>query len=299
MRFSKSLLKKQKLIIYTFVLFAVLYLAMGIFRWLFGSINVTYFEYSPIVPPIFALYLLKDLKGGVDWGKEQLLSASILAVMFFILTAYSYHQVWMQQDTIYFIPFFIGYFGLAHSLFLFFFSKRFLKKNKKHVFGFASIIAILFACFLMLQYKWEEIASLVTFTLGGSMQIFTDAVSFHAEQNLISLNHFMVYIGISCTGVTSMLLFSSIYGLMAWDLEAKKILERVHAIVGFVIGVLTMFALNLFRIGMILLLGAYVSPKLAEIAFHNIAGVILFLAVTILYVKIVLKWLILPREKSL
>jgi exosortase/archaeosortase family protein len=270
---------------------------MNLFRWFAGGIETTTHDYSPLVPPILAMYLLNRFNDSPHEKKHRGYGF-FFGSFFFLMMAYSYHQVWTRYDTIHLIPFFVGYLGLAHALFLLFFSKKFIKRNQSLFKGFSLIMAAILAGFLALQYYWGAMASGISNILKEALSIFPLDIQSSVDWNIISLNDFSVIIGLPCTGLTSLLLFGSLYGLIGWYLRTKNKLNIPNYLIGLVLGFFTMIFFNLTRIAIILFIGAYYSPELALAAFHNIAGMLMFLAVAIIYIKFIMKWIILPHERS-
>jgi len=95
------------------------------------------------------------------------------------------------------------------------------------------------------------------------------------------LNNFRVIIGQPCSGIDSMLLFISLYLIIA-IMDWKRINKKM-AILLFFIGAVGMYLTNILRIFILFLVGIYISPKFAVGLFHTNIGWILFIIFFFIY----------------
>lgn len=118
---------------------------------------------------------------------------------------------------------------------------------------------------------WAE-ARLLGLT-GGMVHVIT------LNSPTLSLENFTVVIGEACSGVDSAIMFSGVYlfvTLLDWPRMDKRRLALL-----FPLGLAGMFCMNILRVGLLMVVGAYWSPDFALSLFHENAGWILFVAYTL------------------
>ena len=100
---------------------------------------------------------------------------------------------------------------------------------------------------------------------------------------------FAVRVEQACSGLDSIFLFTTLYmliGLVDWHQFHKWrfILIYFPALAG-------MFAINILRVYILILVGVYISPKLALQLFHTYLGMVLFIAYFFLFLKLTTPYL--------
>jgi hypothetical protein len=98
---------------------------------------------------------------------------------------------------------------------------------------------------------------------------------------VIGINDFVVGISNQCSGVDSLLLFSSLYFIIS-ALDWKK-MRKKPLIYFFIFGLIGAFLMNILRVYLLMLVGAYISPTFALHAFHTNIGWILFIIYFVIY----------------
>lgn len=97
------------------------------------------------------------------------------------------------------------------------------------------------------------------------------------------VNSFGVRIEQACSGLDSLFMFSALYlfiGLADW----KKINKGMWLLL-YLPATLGLYIVNIFRVYLIVLIGAVYSPKLALELFHTYAGMVLFIIYFLLFLK--------------
>ena len=136
------------------------------------------------------------------------------------------------------------------------------------------------ACSLLVREAWPILSSLVMKAnvlllglTGGIAAVTTNAIP------MLSFENFVVVIGEACSGVDSAIMFTGVYlfvALLDWNrLDTKKLTWL------FPIGLVGMFCVNILRVALLMMIGAYYSPQFALSMFHENAGWILFVAYTL------------------
>jgi len=133
---------------------------------------------------------------------------------------------------------------------------------------------------LLLRQLWPYMSSFVLNANGWLLSLTGDptAVTYGAAPT-IALKSFIVIIGEACSGVDSAIMFTGVFVFLAL-LDWKRF-DRRKLLILFPIGLLGMYAVNIARVALIMLVGAYWSPDLALSLFHENAGWILFVAYTL------------------
>jgi len=170
------------------------------------------------------------------------------------------------------------------------FSILFIKKLKKEI--IISIIIFILALFFIIEFQklWSYfsfvIAKCVYYLLNLTSQT---TLSFSNNTPIISLNNFIVNIGKPCSGIDSMLMFIFLYVfIVGYD---WKVLNKKKAVMVFIPGVISVFFLNIIRIYLLLVIGAFISSKFALGFFHTNASMILFLGYFALFWGLLYNWM--------
>ena len=114
-------------------------------------------------------------------------------------------------------------------------------------------------------------------------------VNFSGELPIVGIEIFRVGIAKSCSGISSLFLFAFLY-IFAVSYD-WKILNHRKAVLMFVPGILSVFALNIFRIYLIILIGAYYSKEFAIGVFHTGAAGVLFVVYFAVFWKLSYNWM--------
>lgn len=181
-------------------------------------------------------------------------------------------------------------FFLIMFVFGFKFVKDFFNEHKKGL-GFVLIgVVVVYNLIKWFQTLWPFfsgfVAKSVYFLLG-----LIGSADFNISGGLPSLtfNGFMVKIAQTCSGIDSIFLFTALFlGIFAWD---WKILNKKKMIYLFIPGIIGAFMLNILRIFILILIGAYISKSFALNVFHTNASAILFLIYFAVFWKLSYKWL--------
>jgi exosortase/archaeosortase family protein len=172
----------------------------------------------------------------------------------------------------------IGIFGLE-------FLRYFIKDYKKELLEFIGITLAFFFLMLLVQNLWTYFSSIISNILYYVFSIFFHNVSYQPYVTsftmtegggpMLGINGFKAIIGKPCSGIDSFLLFTSLYALI-FIMDYKRI-KKGLAIALFFIGAVGMFFVNVLRILLLFIVGAYIDAKFAVGMFHTNAGWILFI----------------------
>ncbi len=151
----------------------------------------------------------------------------------------------------------------------------FIGRFRRELLGTAAF-AVIFTLFsYLVQYSWQLLSFTITRTEYVVMSvIFPGQVTLYGNETL-GIGNFVVNIGKVCSGVESLLLFTTLYALIFF-LDRKK-LSATRMLLLFIPGLIGDFITNILRISLILLLGVWISPQFAVGIFHTNAGWVFFI----------------------
>lgn len=92
--------------------------------------------------------------------------------------------------------------------------------------------------------------------------------------------HFSVFIGLLCSGITSMSVFLAAFVAMAWDLETTKARKAII----FAIGVLGTVLSNVLRVTVLVLVGLFFGNDLMLVMHTNLGWVLYFIWMALFWV---------------
>ena len=174
----------------------------------------------------------------------------------------------------------LGVFGLK-------FLGDFFRKFKNEL-GYFLIFGIV-VYFLMNQVwkLWPYLSLAVTWVSAYLLE-FIGNVSL-IDSYTINFNGFSAKIGEACSGVYSIFIFTSLY-LFAVILDWKK-LDIKKAMLIFVPAVLGAFLVNIFRVFLLFVVGAFFSRTVAVGLYHSYVGMIFFLIYFGVFWSLAYKWM--------
>ncbi len=206
--------------------------------------------------------------------KDRLFSAIFVALSIGVLAVpMSIFQKWnITQIFYYFGPLYLSYIFLYLAIF----GKNFVMAfESEHI--LMSVIIYIYLWFSLTSMAiWKVFAYFTLQALTLFFSLFTNAAKINTETFDVVIGQFNVHIGAPCAGVYSLLLFIMFYVLSVY-LNRKKNLSYKRSAIIFVIGFAILFILNVIRIAVILMVGAYYSQDLAINIFHEYLGAVLFI----------------------
>jgi len=198
-------------------------------------------------------------------------------------------SLWFFSSVEYLILLVILFF-LIMFVYGFKFIKDFFKEHKKGL-GFVLIgTVVIYNVIRQFQELWPYLSHFVSKAVYYLLSfIGTANLSFVGDLPLISFNGFAVKIAQTCSGIDSIFLFTGLYfGILAWD---WGVLNKRKALLMFIPGVIGAFMLNIIRIFLLILMGAYISRDFALNMFHTNASAILFLIYFAVFWKLIYNWM--------
>ena len=231
--------------------------------------------------------------------KQRILSVSLIILLFPVYFQYKKfllnnvdlvrESLWFFTSLEYLILLIILFF-LVVLVFGFKFIKDFFKENKKGL-GLVLIGTIITYIFIrQFQRLWPYFSGFVGKGVAFLLSLIgTTTLSFSGDLPVLAFKGFMVKIAQTCSGIDSIFIFTALYlGVLAWD---WKILNKKKVIFMFFPGVIGAFAMNILRIFLLILIGAYISRDFALNVFHTNASAILFLIYFAVFWKLSYNWM--------
>jgi len=182
-----------------------------------------------------------------------------------------------------FLSFTVSIFGMS-------FLQKLYKSLKYELIAAVSISVVLYNILMIFQKQWLFFSNIVSKVLHWAFSFFYD-ITYHFQDNgpILQINDFAVSIGPPCSGIDSMLLFCAFFAAI-YALDYKKA-TRSMFIAAFVIGFIGVYAINVIRLFLLILVGVHYSPELAVGLFHTNAGWVLFLLYFLCYYYLMKKFI--------
>ena len=188
---------------------------------------------------------------------------------------------------------------LVHLLFLFIFVflilgvfgfkfiKDFAKKFRKELIYFL-IFGIVVYSLMNLVWKLWPFLSMVVLRISNYLLGFFGKTTIIGSDILV-FNQFSAKIGEACSGIYSIFIFTSLY-LFAVILDWKK-LNKLKVGLIFVPAIIGAFFINVLRVFLLFITGAFVSRELALGLYHSYTGMLFFLIYFAVFWVLSYKWM--------
>lgn len=167
------------------------------------------------------------------------------------------------------------------------FIKDFIIKFKKEIIYILLFTIVAYAAMIYVWRAWTYLSDIVTSTVYSMLKLTFSDVTVRIPRYL-SLNGFGVSIAEACSGLYSMFLFICV-NVIILALEWNKKIDRTKAMLLVIPGLLGAFLVNILRIYLLMIVGAFISPSFAVGLFHSYIGSLLFLVYIIIYSAIFYK----------
>lgn len=223
---------------------------------------------------LFVFVLFKDKENLVSKiNSLEVITTLSSSLMFFVYYFYRINDVFVFFQNIY-LNIYIDLILYICAIYLLMIAVVGLDLVKQFKREFVAIFVLLlnyvFLSFL-LREVWEKFSYVVIKSNLIVLSLFGDVSSKGLE---LSFNNFSVIIGSPCSGIESFATFLGLFGLI-FIVDMNKIDLKKYGIY-FLIGLLITGMLNVVRISLIMLVGAFISQDFAINMFHENVGWILF-----------------------
>jgi len=160
----------------------------------------------------------------------------------------------------------LGIFGIG-------FVKYFVREFKRELLYFLCFGVVVYSLMYQVWKLWPILSLVVTRVSSYFLGLIGDVSLI--DKYTISFNGFAAQIGEACSGVYSIFIFSALY-LFAVILDWKKMVKW-KAVVLFVPALIGAFLVNIFRVFLLFVVGAFWSREMAVGLYHSYTGMIFFL----------------------
>jgi exosortase/archaeosortase family protein len=116
------------------------------------------------------------------------------------------------------------------------------------------------------------------------------------EPRIIIVNNFAVSIEQACSGLDSLFLFSSLYLLIAL-LDFKEF-NKIKLVIMAIPAVIGLYLVNILRVYLLIIIGAYISRDLSTKLFHTYLGMVLFIIFFFVFWKLFYSWMKKPVRQA-
>lgn len=140
---------------------------------------------------------------------------------------------------------------------------------------------------ISLAWNWFETLQIVTFYgVAVVLAILGNEVFVNPDLETIGIVDFYVEVAESCSGIEGLALITAFMGIYAIVMKDDLSMGRFWLIV-WPAALFLSFLLNIVRISVLILIGAFVSPELAVNGFHSFAGWLSFTLLALLILTVV------------
>lgn len=182
-------------------------------------------------------------------------------------------------------------------LFIAIFGTNFIRTFARELISMIVTLLSLGAFILLAEKYWTFFSYSIVKVLAVILPLFSKAAVINTQNFNVSVGSFHVVVGAPCAGFYSLLLFIGFFALSLFFVRKNGIrYGRAAAI--FLSGFAILFLINVLRIAIIILVGAYYSPDLAISIFHEYLGSIFFLGFLCVYLWYVLPHMTLRHEQN-
>jgi len=258
------------------------------------AVLVTLFAFA-----LISRYKLIKLKM-YKYNKKQGLLFSIITLLFiisYLIVRYFTAQnttITLQYHLLFFWAILINviliFISMVIAIFNLQFIKDFIKDFKKELF-FCSMLSLLAYFFILkIRVSWYLLGGFVARSVAFLLRLSFNDVFLNITNNTftLGLGSFVANIGSPCSGIESISMFLLLYFLIfAYD---YKILNKKRMFIVLLPGLIGTVLVNILRIYLLYLTGAFISPEFAIGMFHSNIGWVLFIVYFIVFWWFVYRW---------
>jgi exosortase/archaeosortase family protein len=183
----------------------------------------------------------------------------------------------------------LGWFGIKNC--------RLLAQYYRIELLIAGGLCIGFFVFLISVYgTWTVLSSIVLHSVKEIFGIIGISSVYLPPQTLV-FSKFAISIAEGCSGIESIALFTSLFGLVG-VLDWQRLDQKKYLII-FVPALLILFGFNILRVFVLILAGYYINPTIAFSLFHTYAGMLFFIIYSLIFWSLAYKWMLHKNPKTL
>lgn len=168
-------------------------------------------------------------------------------------------------------------------LFLAVFNLGFIKKLRVESALLPLPIALYIGTQFLVENQWKVFSSIIMKALGVILPFFSKSVYLNPENFNIKVEKFSIFVGPPCAGFYSIATLILLFCLSMAVVSRTRKIQKMRALISLLVGLVLVFILNIIRIAIIILVGAYISPDLAIKIFHEYLSAIFIIALFMIY----------------
>lgn len=166
---------------------------------------------------------------------------------------------------------------------------RFLLKTFKRELSYFFVFFVISYSLMTYVWKlWPYLSFAVSKAVYFLLQLLSDEVSFRGSDILI-FEGFGAKIGEACSGIYSIFIFTGLFVFILF-MDWYKI-NKKRALILFLPAVIGAFAVNIFRVFLLMVVGAYLSKEAALGLYHSYTGMIFFMVYFVIFWYFAYKWI--------
>lgn len=219
---------------------------------------------------------------------------SLLAIIIFLLPL---KQLVADEvipfQFIYYYPMYLGY----ASLFIAIFNWNFVKKFTSELSTILFIILFYMAFQVLLQSLWPYFSHVILSAQGLILPLFSDSVEIIPSELYVKMEDFWVTIGATCSGIFSITTFTFLFIATILMIQKNSKIHMPKTIIALIAGLLATYLLNIIRVSIIIIIGAFYSADLALELFHEYLSAIFLIVLFVGYLYFVFPRLIVKPKQ--
>lgn len=178
-------------------------------------------------------------------------------------------------------------------LFLAVFGVRFFNALKREVALMMGTVGLYILSGFLIELHWKFFSQMIVRSLAFIFSFMSGGIFINTANFNVRLEDFQVSVGPPCAGIYSLLTFLLLFLLTLVVMGRTQKIDYFKAVSALMIGLLITFLLNIVRITLIILVGAYVSEVIAIKLFHEYLSAVFLMALFAFYLyKVVPKILV-------
>lgn len=211
------------------------------------------------------------------------------SIVFFLLPPQKIVLLNVDPNIASLVPFYSG----VSLMFAAIFGRKFIKKFGTELLIIAYILFAYIIAKMLIIYSWSYLVYGILALFNYIFPLISDNYLVALSTYNVRLENFSVNVGPTCAGIYSMVTFSLLYisSVTLLNRGSSKLNIRKTTLF-FAIGLLGVYLLNILRVLIIVLVGAYISKTLAIKFFHEYLGAIFLIGVFLIYLYFVIPKLV-------
>lgn len=169
-------------------------------------------------------------------------------------------------------------------LFLTIFGVNFFRRYSKELLLILLAVVLYMGAQLLISVYWSFFSNLIVLSLSKILPLFSSDSFVNFQNFSVRVKDFSVYIGPPCAGIFSLLTFVFFFVVCSVFMQGGRRINWPRFFVAFLVGLIAVVLLNLIRITVILMVGAYVSRVLALDLFHEYLGALFLILIFLIYI---------------